>query len=50
MIFLLLKFVFDIFFDELPRLPPDGLIDFKIDIMPRVGLIFKLPYKMAPVE
>lgn len=37
MIFLLLNFFFDIFLDEPPRLPPDRVIDFKIDIMPEVG-------------
>ena len=40
----------DIFLDELPGLPPDREVEFKIDITPGIGPISKPPYRMAPIE
>ncbi|XP_038972361.1 uncharacterized protein LOC120104745 [Phoenix dactylifera] len=40
----------DVFPDDLPGLPPDREIDFKIDLVPGVGPISKPPYRMAPAE
>lgn len=40
----------NIFPNELPRLPPDQVIDFEIDIMLRAGPISKIPYRMAPID
>ena len=46
----IVKEFFDIFSDELPRLPPDHEVKFKIDITPGTGPISKPPYRMAPIE
>ena len=38
----------EVFPKELPGLPPDREIEFKIDLLPRTTPISKVPYKMAP--
>ncbi|KAL5555867.1 hypothetical protein UlMin_038103 [Ulmus minor] len=40
----------DVFPEELPGLPPDREIQFKIELLPRTGPISKVPYQMAPTE
>ncbi|EOY02965.1 Uncharacterized protein TCM_017360 [Theobroma cacao] len=40
----------NVFLKDLLSLPPNREIDFSIDLVPRTSLIFKAPYKMAPVE
>ena len=36
--------------EELPGLPPDREIKFKIDLLPETAPIVKAPYRMAPSE
>ena len=36
----------DVFPEELPGMPPDGEVEFLIDLMPGTGPIAKKPYKM----
>ena len=40
----------DVFPDELPRLPPQREIEFKIDLYPGTKPISIAPYRMAPLE
>jgi hypothetical protein len=40
----------DIFSDDLPGMPPQRAIEFKIELQPRTALIAKAPYKMSHVE
>ena len=40
----------EVFSEELPGLPSDRKIEFKIDLLPRTGPISITPYKMAPSE
>jgi hypothetical protein len=40
----------DVFPDDLPRMPPEGAIEFKIELQPGTPPIAKSPYKMSPVE
>ncbi|XP_060190584.1 uncharacterized protein LOC132619819 [Lycium barbarum] len=40
----------EVFPEDLPRVPPDGEIDFGIDLLPSAELISILPYRMAPAE
>ena len=40
----------DVFPEELPGLPPDREVEFKIDTIPGTEPISKAPYRMAPVE
>ncbi|XP_070050687.1 uncharacterized protein [Nicotiana tomentosiformis] len=40
----------EVFPDEVPRIPPDREIDFRIDVMPGMQPMFILPYRMAPAE
>jgi hypothetical protein len=40
----------DIFSDDLPGMPPERAIEFKIELQPRTALIAKAPYKMSHVE
>nr|XP_043616060.1 uncharacterized protein LOC122587977 [Erigeron canadensis] len=40
----------DVFPDDLPGLPPDRQIDFKIDLIPGATPIAKAPYRLAPTE
>jgi hypothetical protein len=40
----------DVFPDDLPRMPPERAIEFKIELQPGTALIAKAPYKMSPVE
>ncbi|KAL5773512.1 hypothetical protein ACOSQ2_013436 [Xanthoceras sorbifolium] len=40
----------DIFSEDLPRLLPDGEIEFQIDLAPGTEPISKAPYRMAPSE
>jgi hypothetical protein len=40
----------DVFPDDLPRMPPEKAIEFKIDLPPDTALIAKAPYKMSHVE
>jgi len=37
-------------FEEISRLPPDRVVEFSIDIIPRTVSISKAPYRMAPTE
>ena len=36
--------------NDLPGLPPKKEMEFTIDLVPGTTLIFKTPYRMAPVE
>jgi hypothetical protein len=40
----------DIFPDELPRMPPERTIEFKIELQPSTALVARALYKMSPVE
>ena len=40
----------DVFPDDLPGLPPDWEIEFRIDILLGTALVSKAPYRMAPTE
>ncbi|XP_073219694.1 uncharacterized protein [Cicer arietinum] len=40
----------DVFLEELPRLPPDRVIEFSIDLVPNTHPISIPPYRMVPVE
>ena len=40
----------DVFLDELPRLPPDRGVEFKIELLPSTGPISPRPYRMPPNE
>ena len=40
----------DIFPNELPRLPPQRVVDFGIELHPGTSLISMTPHRMAPVE
>jgi hypothetical protein len=40
----------DVFPDELPRMPPERAIEFKIELQPGTALVAKAPYKMSPIE
>jgi hypothetical protein len=40
----------DVFLDDLPGMPPEREIEFKIELQPSTALIAKAPYKMSPVE
>ncbi|KAG8474413.1 hypothetical protein CXB51_033837 [Gossypium anomalum] len=41
---------FDVFPEELPRLPPEREVEFSIDLIPGITLISIAPYRMAPTE
>jgi len=38
----------DVFLEDLPGLPPDRDIEFKIDLIPRTAPISRRPYRMPP--
>jgi hypothetical protein len=40
----------DVFLDDLPGMPPERVIEFKIELQPDTAPIAKVPYKMSPVE
>jgi hypothetical protein len=40
----------DVFHDDLPRMPPERVIKFKIELQPSTTPIAKAPYKMSHVE
>jgi hypothetical protein len=40
----------DMFLDDLPRMPLERAIKFKIELQPGIAPIAKAPYKMSPVE
>ena len=40
----------DVFPDDLPRLPQEREIDFKIELAPGTEPISRAPYRMAPAE
>jgi hypothetical protein len=40
----------DMFPDDLPGMPPERAIEFKIELQPGTAPIAKAPYKMSPVE
>ena len=40
----------DVFLDEIPELPPSRDVDFTIDLIPGVGPMSMVPYRMAPAE
>jgi hypothetical protein len=41
---------FNVFPDNLPGLPPDRDVEFKIELIPGTALIFKTLYRMPPNE
>ena len=47
---LVVKEFTDVFPDDLPGLPIDRVIEFRIDIFPNTAPISKAPYQMAPME
>jgi hypothetical protein len=40
----------DVFPDDLPRMPPERVVKFNIELQPGTATISKAPYKMSPVE
>ena len=40
----------DVFLDELPGLPPDRDVEFKIELVPGTTRISRRPYRMPPNE
>ena len=40
----------DVFLDELPRLPPDRDVEFKIELLSGTAPISRRPYRMPPNE
>jgi hypothetical protein len=40
----------DVFPNDLPRMPPERAIEFKIELQPSTAPIAKAPYKMSPME
>ncbi|KAI3669345.1 hypothetical protein L6452_40578 [Arctium lappa] len=40
----------DVFPDDLPGLPPDRQVEFRIDLVPGAAPIAKTPYRLAPAE
>jgi hypothetical protein len=40
----------DIFPNDLPGLPPDSDVEFKIELIPGTAPIFRRPYRMPPNE
>ncbi|XP_076923095.1 uncharacterized protein LOC143585118 [Bidens hawaiensis] len=40
----------DVFPDELPGIPPDREVEFKIDLVPGTVPIARSPYRLAPIE
>src|ERR1044071_3127810 len=40
----------DVFPEELPGMPPDRCVEFKVDLIPGTAPISRRPYKMAPHE
>jgi hypothetical protein len=40
----------DVFPDDLPRMPPERVIEFKIELQPGTAPIAKALYKMSPME
>ena len=40
----------DVFPDDLPRLPPDRDMEFKIELLPSIVPISRRPYRMPPNE
>jgi hypothetical protein len=40
----------NVFPDELPGMPPERVIEFKIELQPGTALVAKTPYKMSLVE
>jgi hypothetical protein len=40
----------DVFLDDLPRMPLERVIEFKIELQPGTAPIAKAPYKMSPME
>ena len=40
----------DVFLEDLPGVPPERQVEFRIDLVPGVALIAKAPYRLAPPE
>ena len=40
----------NVFLEDLPGLPPDGELEFRIKVLPSSTLISILPYRMEPIE
>jgi hypothetical protein len=40
----------DVFPDDLPGMPPERVIEFKIELQASIAPIAKAPYEMSPVE
>jgi hypothetical protein len=39
-----------VFPDDLPRMPPERVLEFKFKLQPGTAPIAKAPYKMSPME
>jgi hypothetical protein len=42
--------ILDVFPKELPRLPPDSVVEFKIELIPSTAPISRRPYRVPPNE
>ena len=40
----------DVFLEELPRLPPERVVEFSIELLPGTAPVFRRPYKMPPKD
>ena len=40
----------DVFLEELPGVPPERQVEFRIDLVPGAAPIAKAPYRLAPPE
>ena len=40
----------DVFLEELPGVPPERQVEFRIDLVPGAAPIAKAPYQLAPPE
>ena len=40
----------DVYMEELPGIPPERQVEFKIDLVPGAAPIAKAPYRLAPLE
>ena len=40
----------EVFLEDVPRLPPDRQVEFRIDLLPGTTPIAKAPYQLAPTE
>ena len=40
----------DVFPEDLPGIPPERQVEFRIDLVPGAALVAKAPYRLAPSE